>query len=65
MALLATSAAVNAGPSPVATFVGNQFDQRGTGYARVVGTRADIGAFEIQPPPAPPAPEPVTPKFTG
>ena len=64
MALLATSAAVNAGPSPVATFVGNQFDQRGTGYARVVGTRADIGVFEIQPPPAP-NPEPVTPKFTG
>ena len=64
MALLATSAAVNAGPSPVATFVGNEFDQRGTGYARVVGTSADIGAFEIQPPPAP-NPEPVTPKFTG
>ena len=65
MALLSTSAAVNAGPSPVATFVGNEFDQRGTGYVRVFGPRADIGAFEIQPPPAPPAPEPVTPKFTG
>jgi parallel beta-helix repeat protein len=69
MALLSTSAAVDAGPSPVATFVGNEFDQRGAGYARVVGARVDIGAFEIQPPPAPTpttAPEaPVVPTFAG
>jgi len=67
MKLLPTSAAVDAGPSPVATFVGNEFDQRGFGYLRVVGPRVDIGAFEIQAPPAPepPAPEPVIPKFTG
>jgi hypothetical protein len=25
------------------------FDQRGEGFARVVGTEADIGAFEVQP----------------
>jgi predicted outer membrane repeat protein len=54
MALLSTSAAVDAGPSVVPTFTGNGFDQRGTGFARVVGTRADIGAFETQ------APEPTT-----
>ena len=69
MALLSTSAAVDAGPSPVATFVGNEFDQRGAGYARVVGALVDIGAFEIQPPPAPTpttAPEaPVVPTFAG
>jgi hypothetical protein len=47
MALLSNSVAIDAGPDPVATFVGNQFDQRGTGYARVIGTSVDIGAFEF------------------
>ena len=66
MALLSTSAAVDAGPSPVATFVGNEFDQRGAGYARVVGARVDIGAFEIQSDPIPtPTPAPVVPTFAG
>jgi Right handed beta helix region len=41
------SPAINAGPSPVASFTGNQFDQRGTGFARVVGSSVDIGAFEF------------------
>jgi len=47
MALLNSSPAINAGPSPVASFTGNQFDQRGTGFARVVGSSVDIGAFEF------------------
>jgi hypothetical protein len=47
MSLLSNSVAIDAGPDPVATFVGNQFDQRGTGYARVIGTSVDIGAFEF------------------
>ena len=47
MALLSNSVAIDAGPDPVATFVGNQFDQRGTGFARVIGTSVDIGAFEF------------------
>ena len=76
MALLAGSAALDAGPATVATFPGNAFDQRGTGFARVSGTKSDIGAFEVQA--APPAPttttesttttalsEPVAPAFTG
>ena len=70
MALLTGSPAINAGPNPVATFTGNSFDQRGTGYARVVGGLVDIGAFEVQS--APPATttttatdEPVAPAFTG
>jgi len=69
-ALLADSAALDAGPATVATFPGNAYDQRGAGFARVVGTRADIGAFEIQA--EPPATtttvtpdEPVAPAFTG
>ena len=47
MALLVGSPAIDAGPSPVASFAGNQFDQRGTGFARVVGSSVDIGAFEF------------------
>jgi hypothetical protein len=47
MALKSDSVALDAGPDPVATFTGNQFDQRGTGYARVIGTSVDIGAFEF------------------
>ena len=79
MALLPGSAAIDAGPSAIQTFTGNAYDQRGAGFARVVGTRADIGAFEVQPEPpatttttAPPATtttvasdEPVIPAFTG
>ena len=62
-ALLPGSPAIDAGPDPVPDFPGNEFDQRGAGYARVVGTHSDIGAFEVQPP----APEAIviTPKFTG
>ena len=44
-ALMAASPAIDAGNN-LGGFV---FDQRGTGYARIVGARADIGAFEIQP----------------
>ena len=62
-ALLPGSPAIDAGPDPVPDFPGNEFDQRGAGYARIVGTTSDIGAFEVQPP----APEAIviTPKFTG
>jgi hypothetical protein len=62
MAPLAGSPAIDAGPNPVATFTGNQFDQRGPGFPRVVGGLVDIGAFEIQPAPEP---DPVAPAFTG
>jgi predicted outer membrane repeat protein len=65
MALLTGSPAINAGPNPVATFIGNEFDQRGAGYARVVGGVVDIGAFEVQPGPAPSPDTPVVPAFTG
>jgi hypothetical protein len=71
-ALLTGSPAIDASTNPVASFTGNAYDQRGPGFARVVNGVADIGAFEVQPPPAPPAPEPlapeavvITPKFTG
>src|SRR5262249_35869728 len=50
MALLPDSPAINAGPNPVANFEGNQNDQRGEGFPRVVGGVVDIGAFEVQPP---------------
>ena len=62
-ALLAGSPAIDAGPNPVPTFTGNQFDQRGTGFARIVGGLVDVGAFEFQEPPAPE--EPIAPSFTG
>ena len=42
------SPAIDAGPNPVATFPGNQFDQRGAGYPRVSGGVVDIGAVEVQ-----------------
>jgi hypothetical protein len=64
MALLTGSPAIDAGPNPVATFTGNQFDQRGAGYARVVGGLVDIGAFELQPS-SEPATDPIAPSFTG
>ncbi len=60
MALLTGSPAIDAGPNPVATFTGNEFDQRGAGYARVVGGLVDIGAFELQL-----SSEPIAPSFTG
>jgi hypothetical protein len=47
MALESDSVALDAGPDPVATFTGNEFDQRGNGYVRVIGTSVDIGAFEF------------------
>jgi predicted outer membrane repeat protein len=62
-ALLAGSPAIDAGPNPVPTFVGNEFDQRGAGFARIVFGVADAGAFEFQEPPAPE--EPIAPSFTG
>jgi CSLREA domain-containing protein len=46
MALSATSPALDVGPATVPAFAGNGFDQRGTGFARVVNGRVDIGAFE-------------------
>jgi hypothetical protein len=63
MALKTGSVAIDKGPNPVPTFPGNEFDQRGTGFARVVNGQVDVGAFEVQPP----AVEPVViqPKFTG
>jgi len=73
-ALLDGSAALNQGPDPVPSFPGNQFDQRGPGFARVAFGFADVGAFEAQEdePVVPPAPDTapadaivVTPKFTG
>jgi len=43
-ALLAGSPAIDAGTNPS----GDEFDQRGSGYARVQGAAPDIGAFEVQ-----------------
>jgi len=53
MALLAGSPAVDAGPDPVATFTGNDYDQRGAGFPRVFHGKVDIGAFETQTDPVP------------
>ena len=66
MALVPGSPAIDKGPDPVPDFPGNEFDQRGAGFDRVVNGKVDVGAFEVQPAPAP-APEVVvvTPKFTG
>jgi hypothetical protein len=63
MALLTGSPAIDKGPNPVASFPGNEFDQRGDGFARVVGSSVDVGAFEVQTPEA--APLVITPRFTG
>jgi len=49
-ALLAGSPAIDAGNNIAAL----DTDQRGAGYARVVGPAADIGAFEVQNKPVPP-----------
>lgn len=65
---LTGSPLINAGGATVPTFPGNQFDQRGSGYLRLVDAILDIGAVEVQaaPPPPPPDPEvPVVPVFTG
>ena len=61
MALLTGSPAINTGPVPVPTFPGNEFDQRGTGFARVVDGVVDVGAYEVQPPPV----IVIVPAFTG
>ncbi len=53
MALDPTSVAIDAGPDPVASFTGNGFDQRGTGFDRVSNGTVDIGAFEVQADPPP------------
>ncbi len=63
-ALLPGSPAIDKGPDPVPSFSGNEFDQRGDGFPRVVNGISDIGAFEVQPPPTP-EPVVITPKFTG
>lgn len=42
------SPVIDAGPDPVATFPGNEFDQRGSGFARVTNGRVEIGAVELQ-----------------
>ena len=43
-ALLSNSPAIDAGSNPNSL----EFDQRGAGFSRVVGSDADIGAFEVQ-----------------
>lgn len=58
-ALLAGSPAINTGPNPLPAFPGNAFDQRGPGFARVIGLRVDIGAYEFVPPAV------AEPRFTG
>ena len=64
MALKPGSVAIDKGPDPVADFPGNEFDQRGAGFPRVVNGKVDVGAFEVQLPA--PAPEVIiTPRFTG
>src|SRR5205085_446167 len=50
-ALLAGSPAVNAGSNTLALAA----DQRGAGFVRVIGAAADVGAFEKQTLPPPPA----------
>ena len=58
MALLPGSPAIDAGPDPVPDFPGNDNDQRGPGFPRVVNGKVDVGAYEVQP-------IAVTPNFTG
>ncbi len=51
LALLTGSPAINAGSNALAADPANNplvFDQRGTGYPRIVGSSVDIGAFEVQ-----------------
>ena len=56
---LVGSPLIDAGPATIPVFAGNQFDQRGPGFPRVLGSMSDIGAVET------PASEPVVPAFTG
>jgi hypothetical protein len=49
-ALLKGSKAINAGSNALAP--ASLYDQRGLGFARIVNGLIDIGAFEVQPPPA-------------
>lgn len=69
MAILSGSPAVAAGPVVIPLFAGNEWDQRGAPYRRLVGTRSDMGAYEQQTDPMPPDPSPsgdqVSPSFTG
>ena len=51
LALLAGSPAINAGSNALAVDPGNNpllFDQRGTGFPRIVNSTVDIGAFEVE-----------------
>jgi parallel beta-helix repeat protein len=48
MALQVFSPAIDTGPTTVPTFTGNENDQRGAGFLRVVNGRVDIGAYEVQ-----------------
>ena len=50
LALLAGSPAINAGDNTSATNAGLTTDQRGTGFARIVGGTVDLGAFEYKEP---------------
>jgi len=59
-ALLPGSPAIDAGPVPLPAFPGDEFDQRGAGFARIVAGVVDIGAYEVQP-----LPINITPTFTG
>ena len=52
IALGAGSLAINAG-NPSFDTTGTPYDQRGVGYSRVYNGRVDIGAYEVQPGPAP------------
>ena len=55
-ALLTGSPAIDTGGTSLPAFTGDQFDQRGAGFARIIGGFVDVGAYEY---------EPVAPKFTG
>lgn len=51
LALLTGSPAINAGSNALAVDAGNNplvFDQRGTGFPRILNGTVDIGAFEVQ-----------------
>lgn len=76
MAPLTGSPVIDAGPLTWTAFTGDGFDQRATPWLRVDGTRADIGAYEVQAAPEPTttiSPDPtstvgvesVVPAFTG
>lgn len=61
MALKDDSVARDAAGTTVADFPGNEYDQRGEGFPRIINGRADAGAFEA----LPVEPTPVTPTFAG